>query len=333
MELKDYIQLALQQEAVEMVFAPGELPRFRREKEWEPLRSEAQKMATISPAQTRLWAFQLCNEEDKKKLIEGGVASGAWEMLGQKLMFEIHPSGQGFILQMQWFAQEWREAGFWGFPKWAHESLSRGRGLHIFVSSELGVLEGAVEGFLAPMAEQKKAWIVWHQTEGLSQLRSGSSLVTYQNSIPKSCDVVVLSGFENALTAIEESEKGRGVVLMLQHHNLFQALARVSQAAECQRFSAQLRLAMSLKALYGLNGWVPVFDLLANTTSVEQALRKSEFSVLENLMKDSEKDSGMRTINQSLLQLMIKRKIDFKKGFEVSPAPAELDLLLKQVGI
>jgi twitching motility protein PilT len=333
MELKDYIHLAIKQEAVEMVFAPGELPRFRIERDWQVLKADTLKNPSISPAQTRLWAFQLCNEEDKKRLIEGSPASGSWEMLGQKLMFEIHPSGQGFILQMQWFASEWRDAAFWTFPKWTHESLARGRGIHVFVSPDIAVLEGAVEGFLSPVTEQKKSWIVWNQSDGMSQLRSNSSLVTYQKSIPKSCDIVVLEGFKNAITAVEESEKGRGVVLMLQHHNLFQTLSRICKEVGSDRFAPQLRLAMSLKALYGLNGWVPVFDLLANTTSVEQALLASQFSVLENLMKDSEKDTGMRTLNQSLLQLMIKRKIDFKKGFEISPAPAELDLLLKQVGI
>jgi len=62
MDLKDYIQLALKSEAVEMVFAPGEAPRCRREKEWEIIKSDAPKNYHISPAQTMHLACPLCTE-------------------------------------------------------------------------------------------------------------------------------------------------------------------------------------------------------------------------------------------------------------------------------
>ena len=42
---------------------------------------------------------------------------------------------------------------------------------------------------------------------------------------------------------------------------------------------------------------------------------------------------GMMTMNQSLMNLVLKRKVDIKEAFMFSPDPGELDSLLKKVGI
>ncbi len=41
----------------------------------------------------------------------------------------------------------------------------------------------------------------------------------------------------------------------------------------------------------------------------------------------------MKTLNQSLFQAVIQRKIDIKTAFTVSPEPEKLDLMLKKAGI
>jgi hypothetical protein len=43
--------------------------------------------------------------------------------------------------------------------------------------------------------------------------------------------------------------------------------------------------------------------------------------------------AGMVTMNQSLMSLLLKRKIDMKIGFEASPDPEELDQMLRKAGV
>jgi twitching motility protein PilT len=332
MEMKDYLLKALDSEATEIVFAPGESARFRREKDWMSFES-FELAKPVSPAVTRLWAFQLCSDEAKKTLLDQGSVQGFWEMHSQKLFYEIHASDEGFLIQAQWLPQEWRETDFWNFPKWTQESIWRGRGLHLLVSPTPAVLEAAAVSLLSAVNVEKKSWIVWVKSQCLAHMKSESSLITYHQKVPSACDVVIFDGFDRLAEALEESEKGRAVVLMLRHHSFFQALTRAMGTVGNERFSAQLKMAFNLRVIYGTSGWVPAYDLLANTTSVEESLNRNDLSGLQRLMKESEKETGMRTLNQSLLQLMIKRKIDFKKGFELSPAPQELDALLKQIGI
>lgn len=55
--------------------------------------------------------------------------------------------------------------------------------------------------------------------------------------------------------------------------------------------------------------------------------------LFEERIKQLNEDSGIVTLNQSLLQLLIRRKISLKKAFEVTRDPNDLDALLKKVGI
>jgi twitching motility protein PilT len=100
-----------------------------------------------------------------------------------------------------------------------------------------------------------------------------------------------------------------------------------------EQFLFHFKLAMSLRVAYSGNSWMSYFDLLVNTPQATAVLQNNDLSGLEKMMRESDKDSGMRTINQSLINLIIRRKIDLKKGFELSPAPSELDSMLKQIGI
>jgi twitching motility protein PilT len=50
-------------------------------------------------------------------------------------------------------------------------------------------------------------------------------------------------------------------------------------------------------------------------------------------MQTGQNRTGMVTMNQSLMSLLLKRKIDMKIGFEASPDPEELDQMLRKAGV
>ena len=43
--------------------------------------------------------------------------------------------------------------------------------------------------------------------------------------------------------------------------------------------------------------------------------------------------TGMSTLNQSLVNLVLRRKIDVKQAFEATIEPEELESLLKKAGV
>lgn len=89
-----------------------------------------------------------------------------------------------------------------------------------------------------------------------------------------------------------------------------------------------LRLASGVSTAYQ-----PVFELLLSNKETKSLLSSGTVHGLVEVMSKGGDKSGMRTMNQALLQLLLKRKIELRVGFEESSDPVELDGLLKKVGI
>lgn len=66
---------------------------------------------------------------------------------------------------------------------------------------------------------------------------------------------------------------------------------------------------------------------------VRGLIEDQDLKSLENLLTQAPENSGILTLNQSLLQHLIRRRVDLKTAFEVSRDPDNLDQLLKKVGI
>jgi twitching motility protein PilT len=69
------------------------------------------------------------------------------------------------------------------------------------------------------------------------------------------------------------------------------------------------------------------------TPQMKAHLENQDIRALETQLRQAPDNSGLISLNQSLLQNLIRRKIDIKSAFEVSQDPDGLDHLLKKVGI
>jgi twitching motility protein PilT len=69
------------------------------------------------------------------------------------------------------------------------------------------------------------------------------------------------------------------------------------------------------------------------TPELKKILFEKGIFSFEEKLKTLNDESGVVTLNQSILQLLIRRKITITKAFEISRDPQDLDILLKKVGI
>lgn len=76
-----------------------------------------------------------------------------------------------------------------------------------------------------------------------------------------------------------------------------------------------------------------VFELVLLNQKLKQLLLDGQFQKIEEFIESTSEKTGMKTLNQSLFQAVIQRKIDIKTAFTVSPEPEKLDLMLKKAGI
>lgn len=342
MSLLNLIKLAEEKGAFELLLAPDSTPRVRQKNSWVALSER-----TLTAQESRQILVGILDEEQRQELFKSGEFQGFWLHGSQRFSCSIQVTSRGFVGALSWLPEAITANSFWGFPKWTEKSLGAGGGLHILVGKNRLHLESAAVSLVESLSSTTEKVIHWQKSETLRMIATADSVVTYGNSqnIADFVDVLVLEGASEIQRALEQAEYGKSVLLLLQTHHLADAFELIASQRQTSRAARYLKWAMGIKILNGaqagISGLVPVFDLLAAIEPVRQMIRENRISELDAWMESPRIDpsdesgvqiEGLRTMNQALLQLILKRRIDLKQGFEESPAPEKLDALLRKVG-
>jgi twitching motility protein PilT len=76
-----------------------------------------------------------------------------------------------------------------------------------------------------------------------------------------------------------------------------------------------------------------VGEILFVNAGIGNLIRENKMHQIYGMMQIGQEKSGMTTINQNLLSLVLRRRIDLKVAFEHTPDPEELNILLKKAGV
>jgi twitching motility protein PilT len=80
-------------------------------------------------------------------------------------------------------------------------------------------------------------------------------------------------------------------------------------------------------------GRVAAIEFMLMTTGIRNLVRENKMHQIPAMMQVGQERSGMMTMNQSLISLIVKRKIDVRTAFSASTDPDQLDSMLKKAGI
>lgn len=141
--------------------------------------------------------------------------------------------------------------------------------------------------------------------------------------------------------ALEIAEDGRFVFMHFSCLGIMNALHRVFgfyQSPQKEhvlwRFLDEAFLFYSQVEVLGeVEGSHLAGEIVLLSQELKKELAGSTIQNFSEKIKDLNEESGIVTLNQSLLQLLIRRKISIKKAFEATRDPIDLDILLKKVGI
>lgn len=158
---------------------------------------------------------------------------------------------------------------------------------------------------------------------------------------PDYCLVGEMRDRETAEMALKVSETGHLVFATLHTNSAPDTISRiVSMFDEGRRditlnqLSAVIQCILSQQLLPGLDGkLVLAYELLMPTSAIKALIREGKYYQLHGMMQVGQASSGMITMNQCLMNLMIRRKIDMKVGFEASPDPDDLNNMLRKAGL
>ena len=137
--------------------------------------------------------------------------------------------------------------------------------------------------------------------------------------------------------ALSASKQGAVSVVTQPTMNVvtcLQDIASRCSEAEWSTFVGHFRAVISQKLVPGREGGMfAANEVLLPSTDVGAALNRKDWWRAVQLMHGSGEASGMRTLNQSLLQLLLRRKVELKQAFMHSDNPDELDRMLSKAGI
>lgn len=187
-----------------------------------------------------------------------------------------------------------------------------------------------------------------HKNCIINQREVGTDTVNFKTALkhvlrqdPDVCLMGELRDLETIEAALTIAETGHLVFATLHTNSAIQTINRmvsVFPTEQQDRIRAQLsftlnavvsqRLIPSLKG-----GQALAMELLSMNSSTRNLIRENKLHQIYGMMQVGQDKTGMCTMNQSLTNLVLKRKIDIRAAFGVTDAPDELDKLLKKAGV
>ena len=187
-----------------------------------------------------------------------------------------------------------------------------------------------------------------HQNCIVNQREIGSDSNSYKNALkyvlrqdPDVCVLGEMRDLETVEAALTIAETGHLVFATLHTNSAIQTINRIVglfPADQHDRIRSQLSFVLcaviSQKLLPATTGGrLSACELLMLNPSIRNLIRENKLHQIYGMMQVGQEKSGMVTLNQSLMDLILKRKVELRQAFMASPDPEELDKMLKKAGI
>jgi twitching motility protein PilT len=187
-----------------------------------------------------------------------------------------------------------------------------------------------------------------HKNSIINQREIGTDTVNFKTALkhilrqdPDVCLMGELRDLETIEAALTIAETGHLVFATLHTNSAIQTINRVvSVFPHDQQDRIRAQLSFTLNAVVSQRlipgakgGQVLAIELLALNSSIRNLIRENKLHQVYGMMQVGQDKSGMTTMNQTLANLVLKRKIDIKNAFSVTDDPDELDKILKKAGI
>ena len=187
-----------------------------------------------------------------------------------------------------------------------------------------------------------------HKNCIVNQREVGTDTEAYKTALkyllrqdPDFCLLGELRDLETIETALTVAETGHLVFATLHTNSAVQTLNRVVNVFPSDQ-QDRIRVVLSF-VLQGIvcqqllpclqGGRVAALEFLLLTPGIRNLIREGKIHQIGGMMEIGQERTGMVTMNQSLMHLLMRRKIDLKSAFEASPEPDQLDKMLKKAGI
>ncbi|MCE3009639.1 MAG: hypothetical protein LW875_03390 [Proteobacteria bacterium] len=340
-ELVRLIDAAKERKAHELILRAGSEPQIR----------VGQKLHKLEGVKgDPRWLMSILEEPEKEELMEALVLNGMKCIENLPFKFSMHLDMEGLGGSVSWKS----ETAHWDFPELITEIMTKAQGLHMITGVRKSGKTSAVNELLEKVLASSNKIVAlisdfdeWDYDLESPVLKFNTQDLITSQRVPEMADIIIFDSEDPAVAewSLRLSEQGRQVLVSWTANNLTQAFesftdqlmmakANLPREIQSRRFASQLGFALGLKLIPGLESqFEAAYELLVTTPEIKNQLKVGHFQRTNEWMKETTEKTGSRSLNQTLMGLLLKRKVELKSAFAVSPDPAELDALLRKVGI
>lgn len=187
-----------------------------------------------------------------------------------------------------------------------------------------------------------------HKSSLVNQREVGSDTMAFKNALkhllrqdPDVCLLGEMRDLDTIETALTTAETGHLVFATLHTNGAVQTINRIVGVFSPEH-QERIRIILSF-VLQGIvsqqllptlqGGRVAAIEFLLMTPAIRNLIRENKTHQIPGMMQIGQEKTGMVTMNQSLLSLVLRKKIDAKTAFLASPEPEQLDGMLKKAGV
>lgn len=191
-------------------------------------------------------------------------------------------------------------------------------------------------------------YVYSHKNCIVNQREVGADTTSFRDALryvlrqdPDVCVLGELRDLETIESALNIAETGHLVFASLHTNSAVETINRVVgmfAGGHQERIRVQLSFVLnavvSQRLVPGAQGGLhAAIEFLSLTPNVRNLIREDKLHQVYGMMQVGQDQTGMVTLNQSLLTLVMRRKITVRDAFAVSPDPTELDKLMKKAGV
>lgn len=245
-----------------------------------------------------------------------------------------------------------------GVPRAVHELTRLPQGLILVTGPTGSGKSTTIAAILDRINQERRGHIITledpieyihsHKSSIVNQREVGSDTANYKKALkyvlrqdPDVCLLGELRDLESIEAALTIAETGHLVLATLHTNSAIQTISRIVSvfpSEQQDRVRAQLSFVLeaviSQRLIPSLRGGrVSAMEVLLLNPSIRNLIRENKLHQVYGMMQIGQDKTGMTTMNQSLMNLVLKRRIDVRAAFEVSSDPEELDGLMKKAGV
>lgn len=348
MSATELILQAKTKKASELLLIVGSVPKAKISEEWQSLRPD--------PFLLTDWQIliqTLLNSQQKAQLETVGASIGETQVGQHRIGFSFYQDESIFRILLNFHADSVTQIEL-NMPTALVESVREPKGLSLFLGLDSSQVLASLYHSLDLINKEKCLNILVLSTDPFPQIKEEKSTFVYHQlhlqkdlinrEILKGMDLIVFHGVthpELLGMATRLVEEGQSVFLSSKAHSILfylkRALSELPQSLGkygVSRFADVIEVLTHLTSVRSTTGSVvSAFEMVLMKPHLRAYLMNEDLKSFESLLSGSSETKGLLTLNQSLVQLLIRRKVNVQAAFQSSREPDLLDQQLKKLGV